>query len=191
MLFRSIDDLFGYAKLVGIDESELADRLAMHRSTINRNLNHETLPKPSKFFGILVLGLRRNIHEVVEEEGCPTNVVALSKAVRLTLSIIRQKECAKEFSELSSEWFSFVQEFIWYPGSEIFVQDPEVATTSTGTKIIAAVAQIVRAMHPQGHLPNTGLQDHVEIIRQWSIPYALFWIGAEPIMESIRDAGIN
>jgi hypothetical protein len=162
----------------GTDGEEVVERLGLHRGTPNRWLKNESQPHARLFFGLLTLGLRKEIHEV----NLPRNREVLWQAISRTIAIIREKECGRDRRCPSREEFAFVRLLMRHPHSDVLLGNRH---TSTEKDVLRDVLRVVRSQF-SGEVVQSA-EDAQRTAAEWLRPYLLFRIGLLHEWEFLDD----
>jgi len=150
----------------GADADAVA-RLGWHRGTPNRWLKNETQPHAREFFGLLLVGLRKEISEVP----LPTSRKAIGETVGRTLAIIREKECDEERRQPTWEELMCVRWFHRHPHSNTSLGN---VFQITAGDVIEDVARKLSHRFPLGAWTYAAVGQAAD---EWALPYVLFRIG--------------
>ena len=135
----------------GTDGDEVVERLGLHRGTPNRWLRNEVQPHARLFFGLLTLGLRKEIAEV----NLPRNREVLWQAISRTIAIIREKECGRGYRCPIPEEWACVWWLMRHPwADELTPGSSRAADPSRVREVIDAIACETRKRFPGGEATN-------------------------------------
>jgi hypothetical protein len=160
-------------------------RIGLHPGTPNRWLKHETQPHAREFFGLLLVGLRKEMSEV----RLPRNREVIWEAVSRTLAVIRVKECERDRRRPSHKEFSCVWWLMRHPSANEMVPDRSGPDQSRIEEMLADIA-----CKTQKTVPGESVRAE-EFVRQaimeWAIPYTLFRIGLLNDWEFLDEAALG
>lgn len=160
--------------LLGSDtpDEAMLNRMQWHRSTPNKWLNGQTVPNARMFFGILFVGLRKEITEVE----LPPKRIVIWEAVSHTLAIIRKRECGKkDYRCPSKREFFCVHHFMRHPWADELIPDRKNSNRSRITAVFRDICIRAQQSSPNLNIVNTRIVS--QAITDWAEPYTLFCIG--------------
>lgn len=156
-----------------VDADEVVERLVLDRSTPNRWLRDAVQPHARMFFGLLVMGLRRESDEVI----LPENRKIIWEAVRRTLAIIREKELGGPRVPPSRAELACVRSLIRHPAADLLAprgEDESPPSREEGYELLEDVAGKTRRVI---NFERFSATDARGAIRMWAEPYVLFRLG--------------
>lgn len=172
MAAHNVDALVEHArKHAGIGDDEVAKRLGLHRGTPIRWIKGRSQPHARLFFGVLVLGLRKEINEV----SLPRRKEVIWEAVSRTLALIRERECGKDYRRPRQEEFACLRYLMRHPWGGELALGKEEANLSHVRKVLEDVGLEVNRLFPCGALGS--LRAVKDTIDDWADAYALFRLG--------------
>jgi hypothetical protein len=152
----------------GTDEDEVVKRLGLDPCTPNRWWKNEVQVHPRTFFGLLVIGLREEIHKI----HFPSNRDVILEAVSRTVAIIREKECGGDRRCPTREELACVKLLVTHPHSDVLLGHHRNVSEED---IFKAVLRELRKRVPTRLIGSVA--DVRTAAAQWLRPYLLFRIG--------------
>jgi hypothetical protein len=160
--------------LADVDPEEPLRRLALNRRTVNRWLNGEVQAHARTFFGLLIVGLRREIDDVT----LPDSTTVIWEAVSRTVAIIREKELGRSRALPRREDFACVRELMQDPrADELLPPDPgeEERDRAAADALIGELQRLMIRRFPGGMIRSA--RDIVSAVGEWAEAYVLFRLG--------------
>lgn len=161
------------------------ERLGLHRGTPNRWLKNETQPHAREFFGLLLVGLRKELSEV----RLPGNRQVIWEAVSRTLAIIREKECERDRRHPTREEFVCVWWSMRHPSANELTPDQSEPDLARIKEMFADVVHQTQKAVPGGVIRTTELARRA--LMEWALPYTLFRIGLLSDWEFLDEAAMG
>lgn len=160
---RELDDL---------DSAEVMSRLVLDRGTPNRWLRDAVQPHARMFFGLLVMGLRREIGDV----SLPGNRTVIWESVTRTMAIIREKELGGPRKRPKRVDVACVRSLMRHEDADLLAppRDESSWDAAQVRELLAEVAAETRRCTRSGQI-SAG--DVLAAIREWAMPYVLFRLG--------------
>jgi hypothetical protein len=160
---RELDDL---------DSVEVMRRLVLDRGTPNRWLRDAVQPHARMFFGLLVMGLRREIGDV----SLPGNRTVIWESVTRTMAIIREKELGGPRKRPKRADIACVRSLMRHADADLLAppRDESSWEADQVTELLAEVADETRRSTRSGAV-SAG--DVLAAVREWAVPYVLFRLG--------------
>lgn len=161
---------------------DLAQRLDVAPSTLNRWINGKVQPSSEKFFVTMVLVLKQGIHEV----DFPTQPAVIWIAVARTLELIRQEDCKREPRRISRAEFLAVRAVIGHPQSSRIVR--LVSGLGEESDVMAGDQGLLRdALSSHAQLAGWTESQVCEALAEWLRPYLLLRIGVLDQWEFLNE----
>jgi hypothetical protein len=155
-----------------LDAAEVVERLVLDRGTPNRWLRDAVQPHARMFFGLLVMGLRRESDDVV----LPENKRIIWESVRRTLAIIREKELGGPRVPPKRAELACVGSLLRHPGADLLA--PGGGDAPPDPKDVDELLEDVARKTRDAIAPERfSAADTVRAIRAWAEPYVLFRLG--------------
>lgn len=161
--------------------AEALELLGFDRATVYRWIAYKTKPDPRVFFGLVLIGLQKEINEV----SLPRRKDVISDGVLLTVGITRSKECGQEFRLPTREEFACLRSVMRHPSGDVFLGSRDRAAEEA---VLTDVALEVRKSFPLGKIRSSA--DVYKAIKEWRLPYTLFRVGILQEWEFLNDEAV-
>jgi hypothetical protein len=177
--------LTDYAKAEhGLHVEDIGRRLGVNRSTYNHWIKEENCPAAEKFFGVLVIVLKKEIQDV----GFPCNREVSWRGVKRTLGLIRERECGLVRREPDREELACIRFVTCHRlGGKLVPKDRHIDSGAQEVVFTDAL-RYLRKRFPNGRIRSSRLIS--QVIADWARPYVLFRVGLLKGWESLDDGAI-
>lgn len=171
---------------------DVAGRLCLDDRTLERWQKGVVQPHPRTFFGLLYVGLRKEVVDVAY----PDSRDVLWDAVTATLRMNRAKELRQRTRRPRRDEFVLVRQLLRHPRADLFAPSTHAqAVPPTGAEIERVLAQVIKEARGRADGPSlANPAAALSAIGDWALPYALFRFGLPfelgVILEALDDHAV-